>query len=206
VSEVAEAVAAIREGHVVVIPTDTVYGLACTPYRPEPVRALAELKRRPSDRPIALVAASVDRLVECIPELRGREEALARRLLPGPYTLVVPNPGGRFPWLAGNRPDAIGVRVPAASGPAAAVLQQVGAIAATSANRHGEPDPRRLEDVPAEVLAGVAAAVDAGELPGTPSTVLDLTGVEPRVLREGAVPAGEALARVASSRGVNHRE
>jgi L-threonylcarbamoyladenylate synthase len=200
VSEVAEAVAAIREGHVVVIPTDTVYGLACTPYRPEPVLALAELKQRPLDRPIALVAASVDRLVECIPELRGREEALARRLLPGPYTLVVPNPGGRFPWLAGNRPDAIGVRVPAASGPAAAVLEQVGAIAATSANRHGEPDPRRLEDVPAEVLAGVAAAVDAGELPGTPSTVLDLTGEEPRVLREGAVPAAEALAHVASER------
>jgi L-threonylcarbamoyladenylate synthase len=198
VSEVAEAVAAIREGHVVVIPTDTVYGLACTPYRPEPARALAELKRRPPDRPIALVAASVDRLVECIPELRGREEALARRLLPGPYTLVVPNPGGRFPWLAGSRPDAIGVRVPAASGLAAAVLEQVGAIAATSANRHGEPDPRRLEDVPAEVLAGVAAAVDAGELPGTPSTVLDLTGEEPRVLREGAVPAAEALAHVAS--------
>ena len=205
-SEVAEAVAAIREGHVVVIPTDTVYGLACTPHRPEAARALAELKRRPPDRPIALVVATVELLVECIPELRGREEAIARRLLPGPYTLVFPNPGGRFPWLAGSPPDAIGVRVPAAAGPAAAVLEQVGAIAATSANRHGEPDPRRLEDVPAEVLAGVAAAVDAGELPGTPSTVLDLTGEEPRVLREGAVPAREALARVASARSVNRRE
>jgi len=206
VSEVAEAVAAIREGSVVVVPTDTVYGLACTPYRPEPVGALAKLKRRPPEQPIALVAASVDRLLECIPELRGRAAVLVRRLLPGPYTLVLPNPDGRFPWLTGNRPDAIGVRVPAVSGPGAAVLEQVGAIAATSANRHGEPDPRRLEDVPEEILVAVAAAVDAGDLPGTPSTVLDLTGEEPRVLREGAVPAAEALARVASSRGVNQRE
>jgi L-threonylcarbamoyladenylate synthase len=206
VSEVADAVAAIRAGGVVVIPTDTVYGLACTPDRPEPVRALAELKRRPPEQPIALVVATVDRLLECVPELRGRAAGLARRLLPGPYTLVLPNPNERYPWLTGNRPDAIGVRVPAASGPGASVLEQVGAIAATSANRHGEPDPRRLEDVPAEILAVVAAAVDAGELPGTPSTVLDLTGEEPRVLREGAVPAREALARVASSRGVNQRE
>jgi L-threonylcarbamoyladenylate synthase len=206
VSEVAEAVAAIREGRIAVIPTDTVYGLACTPYRPEPVRVLAELKRRPPEQPIALVAATVDRLLECVPELRGRAASLARRLLPGPYTLVLPNPNGRYPWLTGNRPDAIGVRVPAASGPGASVLELVGAIAATSANRHGEPDPRRLEDVPEDILAAVAAAVNAGELPGTPSTVLDLTGEEPRVLREGAVPAGEALARVASSRGVNQRE
>jgi L-threonylcarbamoyladenylate synthase len=71
-------------------------------------------------------------------------------------------------------------------------------VAATSANLHGGPDPRRLSDVPAEILAGVAAALDGGELPGTPSTVLDLTGREPRVLREGAVPAAEALARVAN--------
>ena len=197
-SEVTEVVAAIREGRIAVIPTDTVYGLACTPYRPEPVRALAEIKRRPPEQPIALVAASVDRLLECIPELGGRAAVLARRLLPGPYTLVLPNPGRRFPWLSGNRPDAIGVRVPAASGAGAVILEHVGAIAATSANRHGEPDPRRLEDVPEDILALVAAAVDAGELPGTPSTVLDLTGEEPRVLREGAVPAGEALARVAS--------
>jgi L-threonylcarbamoyladenylate synthase len=206
VSEVADAVAAIRAGGIVVIPTDTVYGLACSPERPEAVRALAELKGRAPEQPIALVASSVERLLECVPELRGPAAALVRRLLPGPYTLVLPNPSGRYAWLTGNRPDAIGVRVPAASGAGAAVLEQVGAIAATSANRHGDRDPRRLEDVPDGILEAVAAAVDAGELPGTPSTVLDLTGEEPRVLREGAVPAHEALGRVASSRGVDRRE
>jgi L-threonylcarbamoyladenylate synthase len=71
----------------------------------------------------------------------------------------------------------------------------LGAVAATSANLHDGPDPRRLEDVPAEIRSA-AALVDGGELPGTPSTVLDLTGDEPVVLREGAVPAAEALAHV----------
>ena len=70
-------------------------------------------------------------------------------------------------------------------------------VAATSANLHGDPDPRRLDEVPAEIIGRVAAALDGGELPGTPSTVIDLTGLEPRVLREGAVPAVEALARIA---------
>jgi L-threonylcarbamoyladenylate synthase len=198
VSDVAEVVEAIRGGRLAVIPTDTVYGLVCAPYREEPVRALSALKGRPPEQPIALVGASVDWLLECVPELRGRAAVVARRLLPGPYTLVLPNPGRRYTWLTGDRPDTIGVRVPAVAGACADALEQAGAVAATSANRHGDPDPRRLDEVPREILASVAAALDGGELPGTPSTVIDLTGDEPRILREGAVPAGEALARVAS--------
>jgi L-threonylcarbamoyladenylate synthase len=69
----------------------------------------------------------------------------------------------------------------------------VGAMAATSANHPGGPDPRRLEDVPDAIRAAVDALVDGGEVPGTPSTVLDLTGPEPKVLREGAVPSAQAL-------------
>ena len=129
-----------------------------------------------------------------MPEL---DERLLGALLPGAFTLVLPNPAGRYPWLAGERPDTIGVRVPVLPAPAAEVLAEVGAVLATSANAHGGPDPRRLEDVPDEIRAACSALVDAGELPGTPSTVLDLTGPEPRVLREGAVPAAEALARAA---------
>jgi L-threonylcarbamoyladenylate synthase len=191
-----EAVAAIKAGELVVIPTDTVYGLACTPHDAEAVRVLSELKGRPLDQPIAVVAASVDWLFEFVPELRGRAGVIARRLLPGPYTLVVPNPGRRFRWLTGTRPDTIGVRVPQLAGRGRDVLDGVGAVAATSANRHGGQDPRRLDEVPREILAAVAAAVDGGDLPGTPSTVLDLTGSDVRVLREGAVPSAVALERV----------
>ena len=191
-----EAVAAIRAGGLAVVPTDTVYGLACTPYWQAPARALSELKGRPPDQPVALVAASIDSLFGCVPELREHAGVVARALLPGPYTLVFPNPARRFAWLTGSRSDTIGVRVPDVVGPGRELLDRVGALAATSANRHGEPDPRRLEEVPQELLAAVAAVVDGGKLPGVPSTVLDLTGPEPRVLREGAVLSAEALARV----------
>ena len=196
-STVDEVAAAIRSGGLALIPTDTVYGLACSPYREEPVRRLSELKGRPLAQPVALLAASVDTLLVCVPELRGRAGVLARALLPGPYTLVLPNPAHRYPWLTGERLDAIGVRVPEVVGPGRQLLDAVGALAATSANLHGGPDPRSLDEVPAELLAE-AAALDGGPLPGVPSTVLDLTGAEPRVLREGAVATQDALARVAA--------
>jgi L-threonylcarbamoyladenylate synthase len=197
-SQVEEAVCAIREGHLAVIPTDTVYGLACTPYREEPVRQLSELKGRAPEQPIALVAVSVDWLLECVPELRGRAAVLARAVLPGPVTLVFPNPARRFRWLTGARPDSIGVRVPELDGPGHDVLEQVGAVAATSANLHGGGDPARLEDVPVEIRREVVV-VDGGELAGTPSTVLDLTAETPRILREGALSSPEALARVTAA-------
>jgi len=146
-SSVDEVAAAIRSGGLAVIPTDTVYGLACSPYREAPVRALSVLKGRRPAQPVALVAATVDMLLMCVPELRGRAGILARALLPGPYTLVLPNPAHRFPWLSGDRLDAIGVRVPDLAGPGRELLDAVGAVAATSANLHGGRDPRRLDDV-----------------------------------------------------------
>ena len=88
--------------------------------------------------------------------------------------------------------------MPALQGDAADVLRRVGALVATSANRPGEPDPRRLSDVPGEIRAGCAAEIDGGELPGVPSTVVDVTDRDPRVLRAGAVPADEVLARLAA--------
>ncbi len=194
------AVAAIREGGLAVIPTDTVYGLVSTPYREEPVRRLSELKVRAPDQPIAIAASSVDWILECVPELRGRSAVAARALLPGPFTLVLDNPARRFPWLGGKRKDTIGVRVPLLDGPGKEILERVGAVAATSANLHGLADPAGVEDVPAEIRAA-AVVVDGGELPGIPSTVVDLTGSEPVVLREGAVPAAEALARVETALG-----
>jgi L-threonylcarbamoyladenylate synthase len=189
-----EAVTAIQDGRPVILPTDTVYGLCADPYREAPAREIYRMKGTPIEQPIALVARDVDFLLECVPELRGRSAAIARALLPGPFTLVLPNPGRRYAWITGSTPDRIGVRVPELAGPAAEVFARVGAVAATSANLHGGSDPRTVDEVPVELRAGAAAVVDGGELPGTPSTVLDLTG-EPHVLREGAVPAAEAVER-----------
>jgi len=194
---VTDAATALRAGEPVILPTDTVYGLCAAVHVAEPTARLYRLKGREAAQPSALLAADLDTLLECLPELHGRPEQIARALLPGPYTLILPNPGRRFPWLTGSNPDAIGVRVASLPGAAAQVLAEIGAVVATSANRPGEPEPRRVEDVPPEFREAVAAVVDAGELPGRSSTVIDFTGDEPRVLREGAGSVAEALSAVA---------
>ena len=201
-AEVDAAVAALRAGDLAILPTDTVYGLASSPDE-EPVRRLYRAKGRAEPQPTALVAAGVEQLLELVPEL---DERVLRALLPGPYTLVLPNPAGRYAWLNGRNPETIGVRVPALRAPARDVLDRVGAVAATSANLPGGRDPRTLAQVPAELRAAAAAAVDGGELPGEPSTVLDLSGPEPRILRAGAVAAEAALEQVAAALSVRPRE
>jgi L-threonylcarbamoyladenylate synthase len=186
------ALSALWAGELVVIPTDTVYGLCSLPTE-EAVRSMRALKGTPERQPIALLCAEVEALLEHVPSLRGRPELL---LLPGAFTLILPNTERAYPWLAGSRPETIGVRVPVLRGEVLAAVVEVGGVAATSANLHDGEDPRRLADVPAEIRQGCAALLDGGELPGTPSTVIDFTGSEPRVLREGAAPSEEAIRRV----------
>jgi L-threonylcarbamoyladenylate synthase len=192
-----DAVDALRAGKPVILPTDTVYGLCALAQLSGPTERLYALKGRDPAQPSALLAADLDMLFEAVPELLGRSALIAGALLPGPYTLVLPNPAQRFPWLTGSSPEAIGVRVPMLPDVAARVVTETGCVVSTSANLAGGPDPRRLDEVSPELLAQVGATVDAGELPGTPSTVLDFTGSEPRVIREGAAPAAAALERVA---------
>jgi L-threonylcarbamoyladenylate synthase len=197
---VEDAIEALRRGEPVVLPTDTVYGLCASPDEEAAVRALARLKGRDEAKPIALVAADIGQLLDRIPELAGRAEAIAGALLPGPYTLILPNPARRLRWLNTAKPDVIGVRVPVLPEPARRVVETIGPVAATSANLAGERDPRTVADIPEALLKRVAAVVDAGPLRGVPSTVIDCSGPKPVVVREGAVPAAEALARLAGGR------
>ena len=193
---VERAIAAAESGRPILLPTDTVYGLATSALRSDFALRLYRLKGRDDKQPTALLAPSVDALLECVPELEGRSAVIARALLPGPFTLILPNPAQRFRWLTGVRTDAIGVRVPVLPEPSHRVAESVGCLIATSANDPGGPDPAALEDVPQRIRDAVAAEVDAGRLPGVPSTVIDFTGDDPRVIRNGAVPAVEAIARV----------
>jgi L-threonylcarbamoyladenylate synthase len=196
-----DAVTALRAGDVVILPTDTVYGLCASASGPEPTGRLYALKGREALKPSALMTADVDALLACVPELRGRAAAIVRALLPGPYTLILPNPARRYPWLTGATGEAIGVRVPELPDEAARAVSAVDAVASTSANLAGGPDPRTVQEIPSELREQVAAIVDVGELPGTPSTVLDFSGPEPRVVREGAASAADALARVSAALG-----
>jgi L-threonylcarbamoyladenylate synthase len=186
---------ALTNGLPVILPTDTVYGL-CAIATAEATERMYTLKGRAARQPTALLAASVEQLLAAVPEL---DERTLRALLPGPFTLILPNPQRRYPALTGETPEAIGVRVPDLPAAAREIVDAAGPIVATSANLPGGPDPRRLEDVPRELRDRVAAVVDGGELPGTPSTVVDLTAGDPRVIREGAIPSAETLSRLAEA-------
>jgi len=163
----------------VLLPTDGVYGLCCALEEAATVR-LYELKGRAQHQPTAIIAASLDTLVALIPEL---DTSL---VLPGPFTSIVPNPAHRFRLLAGDPPDASGVRLPELPPETQRVLAALGAVVATSANDPGGVPAATLDEVPARIRAGCGAEIDAGRLPGAPSTVVDLTGPEPVVLRRGA--------------------
>ncbi len=194
---VGPVVEAIRAGGVVVIPTDTVYGLACSAESAEAVRRLCALKGRDEGKPVALLSPSVQAVLGALPELKGGGiERVLRSLLPGPYTFVVPNAAERWPWLNPSRPDTVGVRVPAVEGGARAVLDAVGVLAASSANLAGEAAPHSVSAIVPVLRSSVDAILDEGELPGLASTVVDLTADEPRILRAGAVSEEEALAAV----------
>jgi L-threonylcarbamoyladenylate synthase len=185
----------IGAGGVAIFPADTVYGLACDPDDPVAVARLYALKGRPPGQPSAVMFFDAALALAALPELGARTRALLERLLPGAVTVLLPNPRGRFAPACGEDPRTLGLRVPAATplaGVTAPVLQ-------SSANLHGGPDARRLVDVPAAIREAADLVIDAGELPGTPSTVIDLRRFEAdgewEIARAGAV-APEVVAAV----------
>lgn len=188
----------VRAGGVALFPSDTVYGLAADPESEAGVGRLYALKGRPPERPSALMFFDLELALATLGELGVRTRGALGRLLPGPFTLVLPNPARRYPLACGPVPDRLGVRVPALNGE----LEPLGAvphpILQSSANRSGEPDARRLADVDPLIRDGVDLALDGGELPGTPSTVVDLAAYEDgggfQVVREGAVSAAQVAA------------
>jgi L-threonylcarbamoyladenylate synthase len=188
----------IADGGLAVFPTDTVYGLAADPESEQAVARLNALKRRDRGQPSGIMFFSLADAAPLLADLGPATREACERLLPGPVTLVVPNPGRRFPLACGDDPRRIGLRVPAFCGRLAPLATVSRPVLQSSANLHGGADPRRLEDVPAAVQAGADLVLDGGELPGIASTVVDLSGYEEgrrfEVLREAAVSSG-ALAR-----------
>jgi L-threonylcarbamoyladenylate synthase len=178
---------ALRAGGLAILPTDTVYGIGCAAYHRDACTRLYACKSRRPDQPTAIVLGSVSNLLgNVLPELMGRAGVLCRRVLPGPVTLVVPNPGRRFAYLCGTTPGRIGVRVPVLPPEVARLADAVAGLALTSANLRGEAPPDRLADVPAGLRDLCTVEVDGGDLAGTPSSVIDITGPEPVLLRAGA--------------------
>ncbi|MBV8999373.1 MAG: Sua5/YciO/YrdC/YwlC family protein [Solirubrobacterales bacterium] len=177
----------IGVGGLVLFPADTVYGLACDPEDRFAVQRLYLLKRRSIEKPSAVMFFDVEGAFAAVPELGERTRLAMSRVLPGAVSLLVPNPAGRFPLACGDDVSTLGIRVPDLprfAGVRRPVLQ-------SSANRAGGPDPCRLSEVPPLLRAAADLVIDGGELPGTPSTVVDLRGYEEEgewsVVRAGAV-------------------
>lgn len=183
----------VAGGGVAVLPTDTVYGVCCDPENENAARRLYELKGRPAERPAAVMFFAVDCALRALPELELAERRALRALLPGPVTLLLANRAARYAAACGPDPATVGVRVPRLPDRMAALRSVARAVMQSSANISGGADPRRLADVPATLLDGADLVLDGGELPGRPSTVIDLREYasrgEWRVVREGALSA-----------------
>jgi L-threonylcarbamoyladenylate synthase len=191
----------IGVGGIAVFPADTVYGLACEPDSKEAVQRLYLLKRRRPDKPAAVMFFALELALAALPELGPRTAGALRALLPGAVTLLLPNPARRFPLACGPDPETLGLRVPAWP-PALAALAGVSwPVLQSSANAAGGPDARRLADVPESIRRRADLVLDGGELPGTPSTVVDLRAYERdatwSIAREGAVSASAIAAALA---------
>ncbi len=187
----------VGEGGVAIFPADTLYGLACDPLRAEAIDRIHAIKGRGESRPSAVMYFSPLAMRELIATLGPRTRDAVAALLPGPVTLVVANPEHRYPLACREDPERLGIRL--IEGPLAGAMTP---IFQTSANRSGERAPTSFDRIDGEILAGADLAVDAGDLIGKPSTVVDVTEIEGeggwRILREGALPAAEVDRRLAA--------
>jgi len=192
------AAAAIRNGGLVVIPTDTLYGLASSPFDALAIARLFDAKGRDAAQALPLIAADLDQVVEKIGALPARARRLAERYWPGPLTIVVPAPPQIVSAATGGT-GRIGVRVP--NHPVAVELCRLTGfpITATSANVSGRPasaDPDEVVKGLGEMQAAIAVMLDSGATPGGPaSTIVDVSEDEPRLVRAGAI-SWEAIQRV----------
>lgn len=193
------AVAALRAGLVVAIPTDTVYGIAADPFHPGATARIFAAKGRPEAVVLPVLVAGMDQALELVEGFPGVARALAERFWPGPLTLVLRRRpevalelGGEVTDLAGSG-ATIGLRWPDHPVPEA-LCQAVGPLATTSANLHGRAPATTAADVIGQLGGSVAAVVDGGRCDGAPSTVVDCTGPDVRLIREGRIPWAEVVA------------
>jgi L-threonylcarbamoyladenylate synthase len=182
----------VASGGVAVFPSDTVYGICCDPENEAAARRLYTLKGRPAARACAVMFFALEDALEHLEDLAESERDAMHALLPGPVTLLLPNRSGRFSAACRVDPGTLGLRVPALGAALAPLVNVTVPVLQSSANLSGEADARTLEQVPAQLREGADLVLDGGELPGVPSTVIDLRDLDSEgrwyVLREGALP------------------
>ena len=197
---VAAALAALRDGEPIGVPTDTVYGLAADAADADTVQQLFELKERSAERRIAVLVAD-KASAESLVLLTPRARRLAQRYWPGPLTLVADRAPGAPAHLGDDA--TIGVRVPDDE-VVRAIAASHGPLAVTSANLHGGPTPSTAQGV-AELFPTLSLVIDGGPRPGASSTVVDVTGTTPVVLREGPISLDEISAVMSGAEALGDR-
>jgi L-threonylcarbamoyladenylate synthase len=194
--------ACVGRGGVAVFPSDTVYGICCDPEDAAAAARLYELKGRPASRAAAVMFFVLEAALQALPDLAQAERAALTALLPGPVTLLLANPAEGFRAACAADPSTLGLRVPRLPDRLAALGGVRLPVMQSSANISGEPEARRLADVPRRLREGADLVIDGGELPGRPSTVIDLRPFAGagawRVLREGAMPAAQVERRLSA--------
>jgi L-threonylcarbamoyladenylate synthase len=192
----------VMGGGVAVFPADGLYGLACDPLDAAAIDRIQALKGRADRKPSAVLYFSPLAMRELVRGLGPRTRAAVGALLPGPVTLVVPNPEHRYPLACREDPEQLGIRL--IGGPLAGAMCP---LFQTSANRSGTPAPSSFEEIPAEMVEGADLAIDGGRLTGEPSTVVDLTRFEESgewlVLRPGGLPEAELEAGLSEARDLS---
>jgi L-threonylcarbamoyladenylate synthase len=187
----------VSGGGIAVFPSDGLYGLACDPLDAGAIARVHRLKGRDDGKSSAVMYFSPLAMRELVAGLAPRAAAAVSALLPGPVTVVIANPGRRYPLACRQDPEKLGVRLLA--GPLGGTMCPV---FQTSANLSGEPPPASFERVPQEIVAGADLAIDGGELNGMPSTVVDISTIDQdgtwTVLRHGAISAGDLASALAS--------
>ena len=182
------AVASLRRGGVVALPTETYYGLAADPLDAAAVRRLLALKGKPDGSPVLLLLGDADQVALVARDCPPVFGLLSGMYWPGPLTLVVPARPELPPEITGGT-GTVGVRVSGSALPRALAAALGRPITGTSANVRGQPPCRRALEVARAFPAGLDVILDGGPAPGgAPSTVLDLCGAVPRIVREGAIP------------------
>jgi len=192
----------VAGGGVAVFPTDTVYGVCCDPDNEQAARRMYGAKGRPSARACAIMFFALEPALASLGEIPDAERRALGALLPGPVTLLLANRTGHFTAACRTDPTTLGLRVPLLPAALAALSAVSRPVMQSSANISGEPDARSLAEIPRSLLDGVDLVLDGGELPGTPSTVIDLRDFagERRwhLLREGALSRDAVRGKLAA--------
>ena len=191
-----QALAALRRGDVIGLPTETVYGLAADASRPDAVRRIFELKGRPADHPLIVHVANAGQLGRWARDIPEAAQVLAKAFWPGPLTLILRKQPGVPDEVTGGQ-STVGLRCPAHPIALALLHEFDGGLAAPSANRFGHVSPTTAAHVREEFGDAVAVVLDGGDCEvGIESTILDLSGEMPRILRPGRITHAQIEALV----------